>query len=45
MVLGDPYPSWLGGISVNDHTVAKQRYGTGLGKILLVWLNGLGGVR
>lgn len=45
LVLGDSYPNGLGGVSVNDHTVAKQRCGIGLGIIIYGWLNGPGGVR
>ncbi len=37
LVLGDSYPSGLGGVSVNDHTVAKQRCGIGSG-VIIIWL-------
>lgn len=37
LVLGDSCPSGPGGVSVNDHTVAKHRCGTGVGATL-IWL-------
>lgn len=45
VVSGDSNPSGLGGINVNDHTVAKQRCRTGLEVVIYDWLNGPGAVR